>query len=33
MFTRELLSLLDQRDVPASVKIAWNDIVRKLIVA
>jgi hypothetical protein len=31
-FTKELLSLLDQRNVPASVKIAWNDIVRKLIV-
>lgn len=33
IFTKELLSLLDNRDVPASVKIAWNDIVRKLIVA
>lgn len=31
MFTEELLALLDARDVPASVKIAWNDIVRKVV--
>jgi len=30
-FTKELLTLLDGRDVPAAVKISWNDIVRKLV--
>ena len=31
IFTKELLSLLSGREVPASVKIAWNDVVRTLI--
>lgn len=31
LFTKELLSLLDAREVPASVKIAWNDVVRKVV--
>ena len=30
-FTKELLALLDMREIPASVKIAWNDIVRKVV--
>jgi len=30
-FTKELLVLLDNREVPASVKISWNDIVRKVV--
>ena len=30
-FTKEILALLDSHDVPASVKIAWNDIVRKIV--
>ena len=30
-FTKELLALLDVREVPASVKISWNDIVRKVV--
>ena len=31
MFTQEILALFDTRDVPASVKVAWNDIVRELV--
>lgn len=31
MFTQEVLALFDTRDVPASVKMAWNDIVRELV--
>lgn len=31
LFTKELLALLNTREVPASVKIAWNDIVRKVV--
>lgn len=30
-FTKELLALLDSRDVPASVKMAWNDLVRAVV--
>lgn len=30
-FTKELLALLDDRGVPASVKIAWNDLVREVV--
>jgi hypothetical protein len=32
-FTKELLALLDVREVPASVKIAWNDLVKKVVAA
>jgi hypothetical protein len=28
MFTDEFLALMDKKDVPATVKVAWNDIVR-----
>jgi hypothetical protein len=31
LFTKEILLLLDTRDVPASVKMAWNDIVKGLV--
>lgn len=31
IFTQEILTLFDTRDVPASVKVAWNDIVGELI--
>lgn len=31
IFTKELLTLLEGREVPATVKIAWNDIVRTLV--
>jgi hypothetical protein len=31
LFTQETLALLDTREVPASVKVAWNDIVRDLV--
>jgi hypothetical protein len=30
-FTKEMLTLLDGRDVPASLKLVWNDAVRKLV--
>ena len=30
-FTHEILALLDTRDVPAAVKLAWNDIVKTLV--
>ena len=30
-FTKEMLSLLDGRDVPASLKLVWNDAVRRLV--
>ena len=33
VFTKELLALLDVREVPASVKIAWNDLVKKVVAA
>jgi len=32
-FTKELLALLDVREVPASVKISWNDLVKKVVAA
>ncbi len=32
-FTKELLALLDVREVPASVKVAWNDLVKKVVAA
>jgi hypothetical protein len=31
IFTQEILGLFDTRDVPASVKMAWNDIVKALV--
>ena len=31
MFTKEVLALLGSQEVPASVKIAWNDIVREIV--
>jgi len=31
IFTQEILTLFDSRDVPASVKVAWNDIVKELV--
>jgi hypothetical protein len=31
IFTQEILVLFDTRDVPASVKLSWNDIVKELI--
>lgn len=31
IFTQEILGLFDTRDVPASVKMAWNDIVKQLV--
>jgi hypothetical protein len=31
IFTQEILGLFDTRDVPASVKMAWNDIVKELV--
>jgi hypothetical protein len=31
IFTSEVIGLLDTRDVPASVKMAWNDIVKEII--
>lgn len=31
-FTKEILKLLQARDVPSSIKIAWNDIVHDLVV-
>lgn len=31
IFTHEILALLDTRDVPATVKVAWNDIVRDIV--
>jgi hypothetical protein len=30
-FTQEILGLLDTRDVPASIKMAWNDTVRAIV--
>jgi len=30
-FTKEFLSLLESRDVPTAVKVAWNDQVKALI--
>lgn len=33
VFTKELLALLDVREGPASVKIAWNDLVKKVVAA
>lgn len=32
-FTKELLALLDVREVPASVKVSWNDLVKKVVSA
>ena len=31
VFTKEVLALLGSKEVPASVKIAWNDIVREIV--
>ena len=31
MFTKEMLALLDGREVPATLKLVWNDAVRKLV--
>jgi hypothetical protein len=31
IFTQEILTLLDTREVPSSVKVSWNDIVRDLV--
>ncbi len=31
IFTQEILGLLDSKEVPAAVKVAWNDIVRETI--
>ena len=31
IFTQEMLALFDTRDVPASVKVAWNDIVKAVV--
>ncbi len=31
IFTQEILGLFDSREVPASVKVAWNDIVREVV--
>ncbi len=31
IFTQEILALFDTKDVPASVKVAWNDIVKDLV--
>lgn len=31
MFTKEILELLDGREVPATLKLVWNDAVRKLV--
>jgi hypothetical protein len=31
VFTKEMLSLLDGREVPATLKLVWNDAVRKLV--
>jgi hypothetical protein len=31
LFIQEILALLDSREVPASVKVAWNDIVREIV--
>jgi hypothetical protein len=31
IFTQEVLKLFDARDVPATVKLAWNDIVKELV--
>ena len=30
-FTKEVLTLLDGRDIPATLKLVWNDSVRKLV--
>lgn len=30
-FTKEILTLLDRREVPASVKIAWNDVLKNVV--
>lgn len=31
MFTREILALLDTREVPAKIKLAWNDLVQEVV--
>jgi hypothetical protein len=31
VFTQEILRLFDRPEVPAKVKVAWNDIVRKVV--
>jgi hypothetical protein len=31
IFTQEIITLFDTRDVPSSVKVSWNDIVRDLV--